>query len=131
MAGSLIGTVKDKVELVKAHAPDVVKTGVDTLRAAQEVVAGARREAGLVLEKTKDGLRRTLKEGADKIGQKLANIATPTRKEQAEARKEEVKAKKRAKRSEAAEAAPQAAAPRKSRARKANGAQPTEGASVQ
>lgn len=128
MAESLIGTVKHKVELVKAHAPDVVKTGVDTLRAAQEVVAGARREAGLVLEKTKDGLKRTLKEGADKIGQKLANIATPTRKEQAEARKEEVKAKKRARR---AEAAPQAAAPRKSRARKANGAQPTEGANVQ
>ena len=100
-AESLLGNVKDKVELVKAHAPGVVQTGVETLKAAQEVVKGARREAGEVFDRTKDQLKQTFKDGASRIGQKLANIATPTHKEAAEARKEEVKAKKRAKRARA------------------------------
>lgn len=82
-------TVKEKVELVKAHAPEVVKTGVETVKAAQGVVAGAREE-----------LKKTLKQGAEKIGHQIANIASLNRKEQAEVRKEARKAKKRAKRAE-------------------------------
>jgi hypothetical protein len=93
MADTLIGNVKDKVELVKAHAPDVLKTGVDTIREARQV-----------LDRTKDELKKTLKQGAEKIGHQLANLATPTRKEQAEAKKEEVKEKKRARRASSARA---------------------------
>lgn len=100
-ADSLLGNVKEKVELVRAHAPGVLQSGVETLRAAQQVVAGAGREAGEMLDRTKDQLKQTLRDGASRIGQKLANIATPTRKEVAEARKEEVKAKKRSKRARA------------------------------
>ncbi|HUR41478.1 MAG TPA: hypothetical protein VM240_09965 [Verrucomicrobiae bacterium] len=98
---TLIETVKAKAALARAHAPDVIQTGVETLRAAKGVVTGAR-----------DELKRTLKEGAQKIGEKLAHIATPTRKEVAEMNKAEVKAKKRAK------------SPRKSKAT-SNGASPT------
>ena len=87
MADSLIGTVKEKVDLAKAHAPDVVKTGVDTIR-----------QAAQVLDRAKEEVKQTLKGGADKIRHQIANLTTMTRKEQAEARKEEVKAKKRAKR---------------------------------
>ena len=44
-------TVKEKVELVKAHAPEVVKTGVETVKAAQNVVAGAREELKKTLKR--------------------------------------------------------------------------------
>lgn len=87
MADSLIDTVKQKVDLAKAHAPEVVKTGVETIRAAAQV-----------LDRAKEEVKQTLKGGAEKIRHQVANLTTMTRKEQAEAKKEEVKAKKRAKR---------------------------------
>lgn len=83
-------TVKAKVGLVKAHAPEVMKTGVETLKAAKGVVDGAREE-----------LKKTLKDGADRIGHQIANLASMNHKEQAAVRKEAVKMKKRAKRAEA------------------------------
>jgi hypothetical protein len=87
-----------KIEMVAAHGKGVVKTGVETLQAARGVVASARREATQVLGKTRDELKKTLMEGAARIGHQLSHIATPTHKEQADAHKAEIKAKKRGKR---------------------------------
>jgi len=100
---TLVGSVRDgvtearnKVEMVAAHGQDVVKTGVQTLQAARGVVAEGGREAVQVLSRTRDELKKTLADGAAQVGDKLKLIATPTRREQAAARKAEVKQKKRA-----------------------------------
>lgn len=96
-----VAGARSKAEVVGARSKDVLETGVQTLQAAKEVVVTAGRQAAEVLANTKDELKRTLKQGAAEVGDKLARIATATRKEQAKARKAEVKAKKRAKASAA------------------------------
>lgn len=103
---TLVSTVKEKASLVAAHAPDVVKTGAETLKAAREVVDHSRRDAKLLLERTRDELKQTLKQGADQVRHKLAHLAEPTHKEQAEAKKAAVKAKKRARRAQASKITP-------------------------
>ena len=87
------------------HGQEVVKAGVETLSAAKNVVADAGRETAEVLSRKKEELKQTLKDGAAQVGEKLARIAQPTRKEQALARKAEVKAKKRAKQENATDEA--------------------------
>lgn len=93
-----VSEARSKVEMVTAHGQEVVKTGAKTLHAAKEVVIEGAREAVQVATRTKDELKRTLKEGATQVGEKLSRLATPTRKEQAAARKVEIKAKKERKR---------------------------------
>jgi len=92
---SLVETVKEKVGLVRAHAPGVVQAGVETLRAAREVVKGARREATDMLSRTGGELKKTLAGGADQVRHRLRYLATPTHKERAEARKAALKSKKK------------------------------------
>jgi hypothetical protein len=94
---------KSKVERVAAHSQEVVKAGVETLTQAKQVVGNARREAAGVVSRTKEELKRTLKEGAAQVGDRIAHLAQATRKEQAESRKAEVKAKKRARKQAQAE----------------------------
>jgi len=105
---TLLETVKQNVVsaqsaagMVIHHGQDLVKTGVDTLRTAQDVLAGARRDVTQVVVRTRDELLATFKEGRGRLSYKLSHLATPTRKEQAEARKEAVKAKKQRKRRDA------------------------------
>ena len=98
-----VSEAKGKVERVAAHAQEVVAAGAQTLAAAKEVVDGARRETADVLTRKKDELKQTLKQGAEQVGEKLSRITQMTRKEQAAARKAEVKAKKRAAREQDAE----------------------------
>jgi hypothetical protein len=107
-ATSVIQSVKDRasgardtIQRVAAHSPAVIKSGKQTLRAAREVVATAKRDAKTLAVRTKDDLKRTLQEGAAEIGDRLSRLATPTRKEMAEARKQEIKAKKQSRRSQA------------------------------
>lgn len=106
---SLVETVKggvaqarSKAGMVAAHGQEVVKVGMQTLQAAGKVVKGARREAAQMLDRTRDELKKTLVEGAVQVGEKLSRIASPTRKEQAEAHKAEIKAKKRQRRAQQA-----------------------------
>lgn len=80
-------SLKTKVGLIRAHGREVLDTGLDTLREARGVLARSREE-----------LVRTLAGGAERIAQKLWRIATPTRKEEAELHKAEIKAKKRSRR---------------------------------
>jgi hypothetical protein len=102
-----VSEAKGKAAMVAAHGQEVVKTGVETLQAAKNVIVDAGRETAQVLTRTKDELKRTLTDGASQVGDKLSRIATPNRREQAQARKAEVKQKKRDKRSgEAAATAP-------------------------
>lgn len=105
-----VGEAKSKVEMVVAHGKEVVKAGAQTAQAARDVVAGAGREAAEVVARTKDELKRTLKDGAAQVGERLSRIATPNRREQAAARKAEVKAKKQRSRA-ARESDPDAASP--------------------
>lgn len=95
-----ISEARSKVEMVGAHSRDVLKAGTQTLHSAREVVAQAGRDAAELLSHTRDELKRTLKEGAVQIGERLSRLATPTRKEEAMARKLEVKAKKLRKRAD-------------------------------
>lgn len=104
-----VSEAKDKAAMVAAHGQGVVKTGVETLQAAKNVIVDAGREAAQVLSRTRDELKRTLSDGASQVGDQLSRLATPTRREQAESRKAEVRRKKRDKRVAAAShAAPQA-----------------------
>ena len=114
-AAQIVDNVKDAVAgarskalMVGAHSQDVLKVGTQTLQAAREVVAQARRDAGELLSHTRDELKRTLQEGAAQMGDRLSRIATPTRKEEALARKLEVKEKKRKKREAEIQTAEQA-----------------------
>lgn len=100
-----IAGARNKAELVGAHSQDVLKLGSQTLQAAKGVVVQAGHDAAEVLSHTRDELKRTLKEGAAQMGDRLSRIATPTRKEEAVARKLEVKAKKRRKRAAQSESA--------------------------
>jgi hypothetical protein len=93
-----IDVAKDTAEMVGAHLRDVIKLGSQTLRNSRNVVRQARHDTATVLFAARDELRRTLKDGVAQIGDRLARLATPTRKEEALARKIEVKAKKRRKR---------------------------------
>ena len=95
-----VSGAKDKVELIKAHGQDVIQTGAQTLQTAKGVVVEGGQETAKVLAHTKDELQRTLKEGAAQISHKLSHLATPTRKEQAEAHKSVIKEKKQRKRAE-------------------------------
>ena len=97
IAQARVSDARSTAEMVAAHGQDVVQTGIETLQAARTVVKDAGREAIDLLTRTNDNLRKTLKEGVDRVGGKISRIATPTHKEQAEARKAEIKAKKRAK----------------------------------
>jgi hypothetical protein len=90
-----VADAKTKVEQVAAHGQEAVKASAQVLAAAKEVVDEARRDTAKVLSRSKDKLKKTLKEGAAQVGDKLANIANPTRREQAAARKAEVKSKKK------------------------------------
>lgn len=106
-ADTIVDTVKDtfaeakrKAEMVGAHSQDVLKVGSQTLQAAKEVVVKAGHDAAEVVSNAREELKRTLKEGAAQMGDRLSRIATPTRMEEAIARKVEVKAKKRRKREE-------------------------------
>lgn len=101
----IVETVKDavsgakgKVDLIKAHGQDVIQTSAHTLQAAKDVVVEGGQETAKVLTHTREELQRTLKEGAEKLGHKLSHLATPTRKEQAEAHKAEIKEKKQRRR---------------------------------
>lgn len=107
-SNSIVESVKEnvagarvKARRVVAHGQEVVKTGKQTLQAARDVVVDGGREVLQVATHTKDELKRTLKEGASQVGERLARIATPTHKEQAIDRKAAIKAKKRRKREEA------------------------------
>lgn len=102
---SIVGSVKEgvaearsKVGMVTAHGQDAVRTGARTLQAAKGVVVQGGREAVQIAIRTKDELKRTLKDGVAQVGEKLSRLTTPTRKEEAFARKLEVKAKKQRKR---------------------------------
>lgn len=104
-AGTLVDSVKErlvaarsKAEIVGAHGQDVLKLGSQTLLAAKEVVRQARYDTATVLSAASDDLKRTLKEGVAQIGDRLSRLTTPTRKEEAIARKVEVKARKKRKR---------------------------------
>jgi hypothetical protein len=97
---SNLADAKSKGGMIVAHGQDIVHTGVETLKAAKDVVVGAGREALDVATRAKDELKRTLTEGASQVGHKVSHLATPTHKEEAAARKAEVKAKKQRKRSE-------------------------------
>jgi hypothetical protein len=101
-----VSEAKSKAAMVASHGQEVVKTGVETLQAAKNVIVEAGRETAQVLSRGKDELKRTLKEGASHVGDKLSRIATPNRREQAQALKAEVKQKKREKRMGDAAAAP-------------------------
>lgn len=96
-----LSTAQATAGMVVTHGQDLVKTGVDTLRSAQDVLAGARRDVASVVVRTRDELLTTFKEGREQIGYQLSHLATPTRKEQAQARKAEVKARKQRKRDQA------------------------------
>lgn len=94
-ATSVIQSVKDRavgarstIEVIAAHSPAVIQSGTKTLRAAKEVVANAKREARVLAMRTKDDLKLTMKEGAAEIGDRLLRLATATREDLAEARKE-------------------------------------------
>lgn len=91
--------------MIAAHARDVAVTGIEVLRSARDVVIGAHGEALALLARTADELRRTLREGVARVRGKLARIATPTHKEQALARKAQIKAKKRSRQTRAGQAA--------------------------
>jgi hypothetical protein len=93
-----VGGAKSKAAMVVAHGQEVVKTGVETLQAAKNVIVEGGRETAGVLTRTKAELKRTLTDGASHVGDKLSRIATPNRREQAEMRKMEVRQKKRDKR---------------------------------
>ncbi|TDU23324.1 hypothetical protein DFR24_4850 [Panacagrimonas perspica] len=89
---------RSKVTLVLSHGQDLVQSGTQTLHCAKDVLLGAGHDIKKVVVRTKDELRRTLQEGRERLHHKLTNIATPTRKEAAAARKVDVKAKKQRKR---------------------------------
>lgn len=93
-----VSEARSKAEMVAAHGQDVFKSGVGTAKALREVVVQAGRETVQLATRTKDELKRVLNDGAVQIGEKLVRIATPTRKEEAAARKAEVKALKQRKR---------------------------------
>ncbi len=106
-----VAEARSKVEMVTAHGQEAVKTGARTLQAAKGVVVEGGREAVQVAIRTKEELKRTLKDGVAQVGEKLSRLTTPTRKEEALARKLEVKAKKQRKRSAlGGEASPAASA---------------------
>lgn len=115
-AHNLIDTVKDavtdarsKAELVGAHSRGVLDLGSQTLQTAKDVIVQGGRDAVAVLVHTREELKRTLNEGVAQMGERLSRIATPTRKEEALARKTEVKDKKRQKRAAQNESAELAA----------------------
>jgi hypothetical protein len=93
-----VSGAKQKAEMVAAHGQDVVKTGVETLQAAKNVLVEAGRETAQLVSRTTGELKRTLTEGASQVGDKLSRIATPTHREMADLRKAEVRRKKRDKR---------------------------------
>lgn len=94
------GAASNNAEMVAAHLQDVFRLGSQTLHAAQDVVRQARRDTAGVLSTAGGELKRTLRDGVAQIGGRLARLATPTRKEEAIARKVEVKQKKQRKRAE-------------------------------
>ncbi len=96
-----LSEARSKAQMVGAHSQDVLKVGSQTLRAAKEVVVQAGRDTANVLSHSRDELKRTLQEGGAQMRDRLSRLATPNRKEEALARKLEVKAKKRRKREEA------------------------------
>lgn len=89
---------RSRAVLVLNHGQDLVQSGTQTLRSAKDVLLGAGNEIKEVIVRTKDELRATLQEGRERLHHKIANIATPTRKEAAAERKMKVKAKKQRKR---------------------------------
>jgi hypothetical protein len=95
--GAVAGA-RSRAELIGSHGRQVVQTGTETLQAAREVVVNGGHQAVDVLAQTRDELRRTLKDGAARIGHQLSHLATPTHKEEAVARKEAVKDKKQRRR---------------------------------
>lgn len=97
MEKGIIESVKDKVGMVVTHGKDVVKTGAEALREAKGVIDHSRQDVAAVLARTKDELTQTLKDGAGRVVEKVQRLNTPTHKELAEAKKAEVKAKKREK----------------------------------
>lgn len=88
--------------IIVTHGQDLIQTGVETLRTAASVLAGARRELHVVAVRTRGELRTTFLDGQLQLKHKLSHLAVPTRKEQAAAHKADVKAKKLRKRSEKA-----------------------------
>lgn len=103
-------TLKDEVRQRLDHGKDALKTGVETLKSAGAVVANAGRElgvakdlgweqmkaeAGEIVAKAGDQLKQVVKRGYDHASAQLAGEPY-TRKEKAQARKAEVKAKKAA-----------------------------------
>ncbi|MGH8518826.1 MAG: hypothetical protein ACREUE_15350, partial [Panacagrimonas sp.] len=83
-----------------AHTYEVLSVGAQTLQECRGVMREAGREAGQVAMRAREQMTRTLRDGASRIGDKLSRIATPTHREMAEMRKDEIKAKKRRKRKE-------------------------------
>lgn len=95
-----IGAAKGTAEMVGAHLLDVIKLGSQTLLSSKNVIRQARQDTATVIFNARDELKRTLKDGAAQIGNRLARLTTATRKEEALARKSEVKQKKRRKRAD-------------------------------
>ena len=94
-------SARAKAGLVATHGQDLLRTGVQTLRDARDVITSAGREVQDVAARAREELWTTLQTGRDQIGHKFTHLATPTRKEEAEARKLEVKARKQRKRAAA------------------------------
>lgn len=113
VAGSVregVAEARNKAGLIAAHGYEVLSVGAQTIQECREVMRDARREALQVAVRAREEMTRTLKEGASRIGGKLSRIATPTHREMAEMRKDEIKAKKRRKREEQAAASEEQAA---------------------
>jgi hypothetical protein len=114
VAGSVresVAEARTKAGLIAAHSYEVLSVGAQTLQECREVMRDARREATEVAVRAREQMTRTLKEGASRIGGKLSRIATPTHREMADMRKEEIKAKKRRKREEQSAAADDSGSP--------------------
>jgi hypothetical protein len=92
-----IAQARIKIDLVTAHGAEAFNTGTQTLEAARSVVIGAGNDTAAVFARARQDLKRTLSDGASKLGHQLVRIATPTHAEQAALRKDEVRRKKRMK----------------------------------
>lgn len=90
-----VRTAQATAGIVVNHSQDLVHTGIETLGSAKDVLADAQRDVRSVVSRASAELRSTFKEGREKLSYKLRHLDTPTRKEAAEARKLEVRAKKR------------------------------------
>ena len=106
LVNEVAGRVKSTAQVAASHGREIVGIGVDTAKSTRDIIKTGIGDVHAVWLRTHSEVRFIVVRNSGRIKEQLSRLTTPTNKQVAAARKDEIKEKKQRKRAARQEAAP-------------------------